>query len=84
METSYNKNRRNSTNFKSGSTDRRTLPTGMLHISYLHKYCIFQNLLPSTPQDLPQGAQAILDLDSPHPSAVNHERTISSSKDLTG
>lgn len=29
METSYNKNRRNS-NFKSGSTDRRTLPTGKL------------------------------------------------------
>lgn len=28
METSYNKNRRSS-NFKSGSTDRRTLPTGM-------------------------------------------------------
>ncbi|XP_053600356.1 uncharacterized protein LOC128669079 isoform X2 [Plodia interpunctella] len=31
METSYNKNRRNS-NFKSGSTDRRTLPTVILDI----------------------------------------------------
>lgn len=30
METGYNKNRRNS-NFKSGSTDRRTLPTGKLY-----------------------------------------------------
>ncbi|KAF9415940.1 hypothetical protein HW555_006572, partial [Spodoptera exigua] len=29
METSYNKNRRSSSNFKTGSTDRRTLPTGI-------------------------------------------------------